>query len=567
MGKLLDNWFKISRYSSSLDRARARAVLHLMLMALLLYTAFIIERDFWPDVVRGTVWTFSIPAFYLIWLITLVWLRMGWLSVAEVGPLIITLIGTVPSSIQTGMVDPDDVVLLGVFIMMAGLFKRRSGLLAGFLVAILLLAVGIGQRGTILDIQPQFTSERNLSDFLTISIELMAVAGLVLIFLAFIRLSREEGEASVQAKRITMAEITSNITRQISHQLSLQETMDQAVELIAAGFPDVYHAQVFLLNESSSQAELLASTGEVGKLLKQRRHSLKVGGRSVIGQVTGKAEAVIAIADAPDSIHRHNDLLPNTAVEAAFPMRVGDRLIGALDLQSRNPGAFAESDLPTFQTLTDHIAIAVENARLFDEANETIRQNRLLLEQTRSNTEEVGRLNRQLTRQMWADHLRGKNEEMALNIDFGASTTERGGAWTHTLKEAIRSNQTVQQQENGRQIIAVPVRVRGEVIGAMEFELDETGNLSPDDMHMVEKISEQLGLAAENTRLYENTQRLAHREVLVNQIAARIQETNQIDATLTVAARSLKEILRAGKVAIRLGSPPVTNPKQSGGES
>ncbi|MCB9450647.1 MAG: GAF domain-containing protein [Anaerolineaceae bacterium] len=462
-----------------------------------------------------------------------------------------------------GMVYADDGLSLAIFILISGLARRERGVIVAFAVAILNLFIGIALRPSL---ELSAASGTNaIQDIINIVIELAAISILVAGLLRMAWLSREEGEASIQRKRAVMAEITTKITQQISHQLSLQETMDNAVELITTNFADIYHAQVFLLNETGTQAELLASTGEVGKLLKQRRHNLKVGGRSVIGQVTGDQGVVVAHAGTPDSIHRYNDLLPNTAVEAAFPLQIGTRLIGALDLQSRNPSAFSSDDIPAFQGLADHLAIAIDNARLFDEAEETIRQNQYLIEQSRSNTEEVLRLNRQLTRQIWTDHLRGKAQDMALDINFQENTREQGGVWTHTLREAVQANHTIQQRQDGQRIVAVPVRVRGEVIGAMEFELDETGNLTPEDVQMIEEISEQLGLAAENTRLYENTQRSAQREALVNQIAARIQETNQVEATLATAARSLQEVLKAQKITIRLGAPPAIHPKQAGG--
>jgi len=98
--------------------------------------------------------------------------------------------------------------------------------------------------------------------------------------------------------------------------------------------------------------------------------------------------------------------------------------------------------------------------------------------------------------------------------------------------------------------------VRGQVIGAMEFEMDETGNLSDEDMAMMEEVSEQLGLAAESNRLYETSQRIAQREALVNEISTRLQSGTSVEMTLTSAARSLKDVLKANRVAIRLGKPP-----------
>lgn len=569
MRRIIARFFSLSQYPDKLSVQRGYMIYGTTAMVVTLLTLFGFVRvrpevhmTLFQEMAVDSVVMLSVIGLYTLALITLLLVRFGQLNVAAWGPVSMWLLGVVFPTVRNGLQGSSDSLVLVILILFAGLLARESGLLVGFVLTIMALVIGILARGNLGDL---YSSERNISDLMAIGFQITGIAGVIYMFLRYAHISRLEGEASVQGKRIAMAEITTNVTRQISGKQSLQGTMDTAADLIAASFPDVYHAQVFLMNEPGNQAELLASTGEVGKLLKQRRHSLKVGGRSVIGQVTGTQQVVVAYADTPDTIHRHNDLLPNTAVEAAFPLRVGERIIGALDLQSRNPGAFTDDDIPAFQALADHIAIAIENARLFDEAEETIRQNRQLIEESRASTEEVLRLNRQLTRQTWADHLHDKTDDLALNIDFGKNTKEQGGAWTHTLREALQSNHTIHQRNDGRQIVAVPVRVRGEVIGAMEFELDESGQLAPEDILMVEEISEQLGLAAENTRLYENTQRSAQREALVNQIAARIQETNQVDATLAVAARNLQEVLKAERVAIRLGTPPAMSPNQSGG--
>jgi GAF domain-containing protein len=101
--------------------------------------------------------------------------------------------------------------------------------------------------------------------------------------------------------------------------------------------------------------------------------------------------------------------------------------------------------------------------------------------------------------------------------------------------------------------------VRGQVIGAIEFELDKESSLSPEDLALIQEVGERFGLAAENTRLFERSQRIAQREALVNEIGVRLQTSSSIEATLAEAARSLKQTLRADKVAIRLGTPPAGN--------
>jgi GAF domain-containing protein len=66
-----------------------------------------------------------------------------------------------------------------------------------------------------------------------------------------------------------------------------------------------------------------------------------------------------------DELFTPNDLLPETRSEAGLPLRVGDRLIGAMAVHSRAPGAFDASELEVLQALADQISVALENGRLF----------------------------------------------------------------------------------------------------------------------------------------------------------------------------------------------------------
>jgi GAF domain-containing protein len=81
--------------------------------------------------------------------------------------------------------------------------------------------------------------------------------------------------------------------------------------------------------------------------------------------VTANRKPRIALDVATDEVHFRNELLPDTRSEAALPLRVGERLIGALDVQSRSLNAFTQSDIDVLQILADQVAIGLENGRVF----------------------------------------------------------------------------------------------------------------------------------------------------------------------------------------------------------
>ncbi|MCK7516915.1 MAG: GAF domain-containing protein [Ignavibacteriales bacterium] len=65
----------------------------------------------------------------------------------------------------------------------------------------------------------------------------------------------------------------------------------------------------------------------------------------------------------------------------ALPLKVRDRIVGVLDVQSEKPGAFTENDANTLSILADQIAIALENARLFAQTQQALNEAQALYRQ------------------------------------------------------------------------------------------------------------------------------------------------------------------------------------------
>ena len=100
--------------------------------------------------------------------------------------------------------------------------------------------------------------------------------------------------------------------------------------------------------------------------------------RSIVGFVAGRGEPLIVGDTTKDPTYYPNPLLPDTRSEAAVPLRVGERIVGVMDVQSSNLYAFEEEDVRTLQILADQLAVAVVNSELFAETQEHLSQHRLL---------------------------------------------------------------------------------------------------------------------------------------------------------------------------------------------
>jgi GAF domain-containing protein/CheY-like chemotaxis protein len=169
-------------------------------------------------------------------------------------------------------------------------------------------------------------------------------------------------------RRAAQLETTTQISERVGSILDLDVLLPQVVELIRERF-QYDHVQVFLLDEANEWALLRASTGPIGQELLAIGHRLKRGSGSVIGQVTARGEITVALdtADA-NVVHKPNPYLPLTRSELALPLRIKGEIVGALDVQSNQPNAFSDEDIQALTTLAAQISVAIDNARLYEEA-------------------------------------------------------------------------------------------------------------------------------------------------------------------------------------------------------
>lgn len=338
---------------------------------------------------------------------------------------------------------------------------------------------------------------------------------------------------------------TVSVARSIAGSRDLDALLEDAVRLVQETF-GYYHVQVFLTDSEQGYAVLRQSTGSVGKALLARGHRLAVGSLSVIGQVTATGRPVVARDTDADAVHRRNELLPNTRSEMALPLKVGEEVIGALDLQSEAPDAFDPQAVPALEALADLLAIAIQNARLFEQAEASLRELRVL--------------GHEVTRGGWAGFLAGMSSEQRLQT-YGPDSTALQVQRSRIVEQALRAGSVlVSTGSDGRPaFLAAPIVVRNEVIGVLGVEPDGTREWTQDDLQILEAIADRTALAVENARLYIQTQQVAERERLVNAIAARMQRAPSLALLLESATRELASALGTDQVyaEINLEQPVV----------
>jgi GAF domain-containing protein/HAMP domain-containing protein len=313
-------------------------------------------------------------------------------------------------------------------------------------------------------------------------------------------------------RRTAQLQATADISRATAGIRNLDELLELAVEMIRGRF-GFYHASVFLLDTAEEYAVLRESTGEVGAQLKARAHRLAVGSRSLVGWVTQNRKLRVARDVAGDPFHFKNPLLPETRSELCIPLLVGERLLGALDVQSRNLDAFSESDLQALQVLADQMSVAIENAESFERAQASLSEVRLLYQQTL----QTG----------WREVVRTRAPEMVMDIEPGGATSQDP--------------------------ICIPLRLRNEVIGMLELHGRPAEQpLLPEEQAVLETVAAQLATALESAALLQESQLRSRYDQLVTAITDEMRATLNPAFIMQNGIRQLGRAVGATEVTVKL---------------
>ncbi len=315
------------------------------------------------------------------------------------------------------------------------------------------------------------------------------------------------------------------ISKTINTTKNLQDILSQITRLISSQF-GFYHVGIFLNDAINQYAILSAANSEGGQKMLTRGHQLKIGEQGIVGYVTGTGNPRITLDVGADMVYFNNPDLPLTHSEMALPLKSGNEVIGALDIQSVEQNAFTQEDVEVLEALADQVSLAIQNTRLFDQTNKLLSESEAIQKQYQRDT--WGRLSR----------------EKKLS----------GYKYTITGTTALEGNEPEIQADNGgRREVSVPISLRGENIGTLIVQVPANEKINTDQMDLIRAVAERVALSAENARLFEETNRRAEREQVISDISAKISTSVRTENILKTTAQELNLILDGAEVLIKLG--------------
>jgi PAS domain S-box-containing protein len=417
-----------------------------------------------------------------------------------------------------------------------------------------------------------------------------AIADQLTIWLENRRLLRE---AQYRSDRLQTA---ARVSQAASSILDINELINTSVNLIRDQF-EFYYVGLFMVDEAQEWAVLRAGTGEAGRIQIERQHRLKIGGGSMIGWSIQNRRARIALDVGEEAVRFQNPYLPETHSEMALPLISRDEVLGALTVQSVERGAFSDEDITLLQTMADQLANAIENARLFENAERRLKETEALqqLSQALSGSLRVNEIT-----EIFFEACTG-----VLGFDFvifslveptqgwiraiagrGVSASHLGRA-NHRLDgqdimaDIIRTGKTeiiegwderfdpenyeAEGQAGWGMRVFTPITLRQRNIGLVEagFNRGREAVIEEFQMKLLRAFIDQTALALESAQRYEASQKAARREEIIREITERIRNAVSVEDILKTTLTELSKVVGASQGGIRLeveeqGNAPIS---------
>jgi GAF domain-containing protein/HAMP domain-containing protein len=399
----------------------------------------------------------------------------------------------------------------------------------------------------------------------------------------------QQANAALQ-RRALQLEASAEIAQAITSIFNMDQLLRKAADLIRSRF-GFYHAGVFLLDEDREWLVLKEATGRAGTVMKSEGHRLPVDPSSMVGWTAVHHKPRVALNVGDDTVHRPHPLLPETGSEMTLPITIGEDLLGVLDVQSTQKGAFDENDVRAVQSIADQLAVAIQNAyRVSDEA--------LMLEAASPIFRASRRLTNATTAKEVADAIINSIAEteadgcVVVEFELAADDEPQAllyrGVWRRdreprfeaglrlpisespfpmdmvsslwTVPDVAQARQlpdsarSVFQETGAQALVNIPLQIGRRVLGQVVVLRNVPGAFSASALQLYESLSDQASVAMERVRLLTSARERAEEEGRLRAIGDRLAETGDMESLLNAVAEEMGRTLQASGVYIELGA-------------
>lgn len=165
--------------------------------------------------------------------------------------------------------------------------------------------------------------------------------------------------------------LVAQVSTDMSRSLDVQELIQSVVDLTQDRF-GLYHVHMYLLDETGDLLRLVAGAGEIGRRLAASGWMIDAAvDQSLVARAARQHQGIVVNDVSSQTDYHQNELLPETRAELAVPLLAGEQLLGVLDIRSAQVNHFSREDVDVMTTLAAQVAISLQNARRYQEVQES----------------------------------------------------------------------------------------------------------------------------------------------------------------------------------------------------
>ena len=330
--------------------------------------------------------------------------------------------------------------------------------------------------------------------------------------------------------------LVQSVSEQIANLLDLDELCKRVTYLIQKSF-NYYYVAIYTINQDQEMLELRSCAYPLSPADSVSHFSVNKG-QGIVGYVAEKGVEILAPDVARETHYRHIDSLPETRSETALPLKVENKILGVLDIQSDKPNNFHDIDMMVLRALANNTALAIESAYLYQSMNQRAEQIAtivdinhilnsildldILIEKVIQLIQE--RLNYPFVHIYTIHPVRRKiiygtgaglrSEAMrSREITYDLDDPEGMIPWVARNGKTILANDVNQEPlyrvsdlppANTWSELTVPVKFVDEVLGVLDIQSDQKNAFSENDISLIEALASSVAISIRNAMLFSS---------------------------------------------------------------
>ncbi|MBI5648897.1 MAG: GAF domain-containing protein [Chloroflexi bacterium] len=264
------------------------------------------------------------------------------------------------------------------------------------------------------------------------------------------------------------------------------------------------------------------------------------------------------------------------------PLQIGARIVGAISVQAYRPNVYGDEELQLLSTLADQAAIAIENARLFQETQQRAHQLETLYQvgQTLNSTLDTETILENVTAEAmrvtgathgclciadaqanryWYRALRGFTPELVarahasqLALDHGHNGRAYQTQQIVSIDDVTASPEYVEFVPATRAELIVPIVRSDQVLGNIDLQSPQVGAFHKANLALLHALANQAGIALENARLFEQAQQRGREQTLVSEVIRALNASLDARQAFPAIAKAMQELTGCERVSMAL---------------